>query len=199
MTLAAHQMRCTTGREGTFDVRIGGELRMLSMRYGILALSLMCTTWAAAAKPWPPELAKVQQEYAQRRAEAVRAATAWYRAQLEVLRTQHAAEPAYLAALNDLRETYWTNDQPELTRALITTPWIWRSDVDANGVVVTFYGDGRVEHIGLRGTWRITGPSEVTIQTGEGDAPMVLRFNASLAAYEANRNLITGQRLALAR
>jgi hypothetical protein len=49
----------------------------------------------------------------------------------------------------------------------------------------------------MRGTWRITGPSEVTISTEEKEQ-FVLRFNASLSAYEANRHNVSGHRIASA-
>src|SRR6266481_3051423 len=47
--------------------------------------------------------------------------------------------------------------------ALLAHRWLWRSDEDANGVATTFQPDGTVEHSGMRGTWRVTGPCEVTI------------------------------------
>ena len=76
--------------------------------------------------------------------------------------------------------------------------WLWRSHDDPQGVQMTFRCDHTVEHIGMQGTWRVSGPSEVTITTRE-KARYVLRFNTSLSAYEADRDEISGSRLLAAR
>lgn len=160
------------------------------------------TAPTAPADQPSPEFARLQQEFAKRRAEALRPAVTWYRAQLEALqrklRDEPAATQAALAqALAAARETFWQDDQPELRQALLAAPWLWRSDDDAEGVATTFFADGTVRHIGMRGTWRITGPCEVTISTEEKEQ-FVLRFNASLSAYEANRHNVSGHRIASA-
>jgi hypothetical protein len=77
----------------------------------------------------------------------------------------------------------------------VASPWLWRSEDDENGVTVVFRGDGSVEHIGMKGRWRITGPCEVTIIT-DAEESFILRFDASLSRYEAQRRNISGQRLA---
>ena len=148
----------------------------------------------------PSELARLKQEFEKRRADALRPVATWYRAQLEALQRRLADEPpatqrAIAQALAAARETFWQDDQPELRQALLAAPWLWRSVLDADGVATTFHADGSVGHVGMRGTWQITGPCEVTIRTDD-DGQFVLRFNASLSAYEADRRNVSGHRIA---
>jgi hypothetical protein len=150
-----------------------------------------------------PELARLQQEFDRRRAEALRPVVTWYRAQLEALQRTLSEQPpaaktAITQALAAARETFWADDQPELKQALTTAPWLWRSSDDTEGVATTFRADGSVDHVGMHGTWRITGPCEVTIRTNDGEQ-FVLRFNASLTAYEADRSNVSGHRIASVR
>jgi hypothetical protein len=147
----------------------------------------------------PSELARLQQEFDRRRAEALRPVASWYRAQLEALQRTLSDQPpvtqtAIAKALAAARETFWQDDQPELKKALLAASWLWRSSDDAEGVATTFRADGSVEHVGMHGTWRITGPCEVTIQT-DAHEQFVLRFNASLSAYEADRSNVSGHRV----
>ena len=146
------------------------------------------------------ELDRLQQEFERRRAEALRPVAAWYREQLETLRKKLSAETpgseARVAeALKAAREAFWQQDQPELKQALLRSTWLWRSDIDPHGVPVTFRCDGTVEHIGMRGTWRVSGPSEVTITTQDSDRRFVLHFNTSLSAYEADHRDVSGIRI----
>ncbi len=155
---------------------------------------------AVTAAQRPDDLSRLQDEYARRRADALRPVAAWYRAQLEVLQRQSAGEnsedrTAITEALAAVRETFWHEDQPELKQALMATDWLWRSSEDADGVSMTFHADGTVEHVGMDGKWRITGPCEVTIETAD-HARFVLRFNASLSAYEADTSNVSGHRVA---
>ncbi|EDY16804.1 hypothetical protein CfE428DRAFT_5613 [Chthoniobacter flavus Ellin428] len=171
----------------------------LSAFIGISAFSEPDTATATAAIPHPlNEATRLQQEFESRRAAALRPVLAWYRARLEALQqTEESpeAQEAIARALTSARETFWQEDQPELRQALLAQPWLWRSEDDAEGVATSFHPDGSVVHIGMRGTWRITGPCEVTILT-EADERFVLRFNASLSAYEADRRNVSGRRLA---
>jgi len=172
----------------------------LSASLAALASSELIVSPATPATPKPlTELTRLQKEFDQRRSTAIRPVMAWYRAQLEALqRTEQSAEAqqAITKALKAAREAFWQNDQPELWQALVAQPWIWRSSEDAEGVTTSFKPDGSVVHIGMRGIWRITGPCEVTV-TNEADEQFILRFNASLSAYEANRKNVSGHRLAL--
>jgi len=139
----------------------------------------------------PNPLEQLQAEYEQRRADALRPATTWYRAQLEVLGLQIAKERTKVA------ETFWQDDQPELRLALLSTGWIWRSAEDAEdaeGADLKFLEDGSVHHRGLNGTWKITGPSEVTVQPDD-DSRFVLRFSSSLKSFTGDRRGVTGERI----
>ena len=142
------------------------------------------------------ELVRIQREFSRRRAIALRPLDRWYRDELQALRqTRSGQSPAIQAelvkALASAREMFWQDDQPELTDGLLAASWLWRSDDDADGVAVNFHADGTVEHIGMRGTWRITGPCEVTIRTDDREQ-FVLRFNASLSAYDGDRRGVSG-------
>lgn len=157
-------------------------------------------TVSVAVNPSPTELERLQQDYARKRAEALRPVAAWYREQLEVLQKQlltdsPGSEAEVAEVLRTAKEKFWQEDQPELSPALVGGPWLWRSNDDPHGVTVTFRADATVEHIGMRGTWRVSGPSEVTINTEEGER-YVLRFNTSLSAYEADHRNVSGVRLA---
>lgn len=146
-----------------------------------------------------PEIERLQQEFERRRAEALRPVAAWYREQLETLQKKLSAEAPgsetkLAEALKAAREAFWQQDQPELKQALLRSTWLWRSDDDSRGVPVTFRCDGTVEHIGMRGTWRVSGPSEVTITTQDSER-YILRFNTSLNAYEADHHNVSGIRM----
>jgi hypothetical protein len=149
--------------------------------------------------PPVPELEQLQQEFDRRRAEALRPISVWYRERLETLQkrlyTEAPGSEARVAeVLRAAKEAFWDEDQPELKQALIGSTWRWRSNYDPHGVPVTFRGDRTVEHIGMRGTWRISGPNEVAISTEEGDR-YHLRFNTSLSAYEGDKHNVSGVRL----
>jgi hypothetical protein len=143
---------------------------------------------------------RIQRAYQHRRAEKLREVDSWHRSQLEALSeslpsTSPAAKALVTDALKSAREEYWQDDQPELRDALLATAWLWCSEDDQTGVTVTFQASGSVEHPGMHGAWRITGPSEVTIHTDE-DETFILRFNASLSRYEAQYRNVSGHRLA---
>ena len=148
-----------------------------------------------------PEIVRLQQEFERRRAEALRPVAAWYREQLETLQkklfTEEPGSEAKVAeVLKAAKEAFWQEDQPELKQALLRNTWLWRSDYDPHGVPVTFRCDGTVEHIGMHGTWRVSGPSEVTITTQDSDrGRYILRFNTSLSAYEADLHNVSGIRM----
>ena len=135
----------------------------------------------------PRSLEQLQAEYARKRADALRPVTSWYRAQLEILGRKVENERTNVA------ETFWQDDQPELKQVLLCPGWIWRSAEDAVGVALTFLDNGSVHHTGLNGTWKITGPSEVTIQPDDDDR-FVLRFNSSLKTFTGDRRGVTGER-----
>jgi hypothetical protein len=155
---------------------------------------------AATATLQPrPEIERLQQEFEHRRAEALRPISAWYRGQLEILRKKlyleaPGSEAKVAEVLQAAKEAFWQEDQPELKEEVVRSTWLWRSDYDPRGVAVTFRSDGTVEHIGLRGTWRISGPSEITV-TPQDDDPYVLRLNTSLSAYEADQHNVSGVRM----
>jgi len=136
----------------------------------------------------PNPLEQLRAEYERRRADALRPATAWYRAQLELLGHELAKERTKVA------ETFWEDDQPELRQALLAIGWIWRSAEDAEGVDLKFLENGSVHHAGLNGTWKITGPSEVTVQSDD-DSRFILRFSSSLRSFTGDRRGVTGERI----
>jgi hypothetical protein len=176
-----------------------------SLLVACLSVSIVALAWAHPEIPPtppdapPPELARLQQELEKRRADALRPVEAWYRAQLEAMERKQTdlspeAKAALTKALAAARAKVWEADQPELRQALLAAQWLWRSNDDAEGVATTFRADGSVHHIGMRGSWRITGPCEVTIQT-EDREQFILRFNASLSAYAADRQNVSGVRM----
>ena len=61
------------------------------------------------------------------------------------------------------------------------------------GVAMTFKDDGTVSHIGMHGTWQITGPREVTISISNGDKA-VLRFDSTFSSYDEAAGPIRGKR-----
>jgi hypothetical protein len=142
------------------------------------------------------ELEHLRKEFERKRGETLRPLAGQYVAQLEALQKElverdRAAEGAVAEALAAAKETYARLDQPELRHALTDATWIWRSNEDSIGVVATFRPDGTVEHVGLRGQWRVSGPNEITIAT-DGDGDYVLRFVPSLRTFEGNRKDISG-------
>jgi hypothetical protein len=142
------------------------------------------------------ELERLRHEFEHRREKALGPLTERYLSRLEELQQnvspQDRASAAEVAdALKSARETYWQEAQAELRRMLLSATWIWRSNDDANGVVVTFHADGIAQHLGLYGKWRISGPGEVTIDT-DGDGQYILRFDDSLRSFEGNRGGIFG-------
>jgi hypothetical protein len=153
-------------------------------------------TQPSAAKATHEAIENLRNEYDQRRTNSLRALTEWYISQLQALRKtdggqDRRVESELAAALKDARESYWEQDQPELRQALLAGKWIWKSDDDGNGVMLTFRPDGVAEHIGMHTTWRITGPSEVTL-SADGDGKYVLHFNSSLHAFEGDRRGVFG-------
>jgi hypothetical protein len=140
------------------------------------------------------DLQKLNAEYERKRAEALRPVTAWYRAKLEVLGKKIQKEgQAVEDARQSLAKTFWEDDQPELKAALCSHKWVWRSEVDAAGVPLSFAADGSVHHRGLNGTWKITGRNEITVQP-EDDGAFILRFDASMTTFQGNRRGVTGER-----
>src|SRR4051812_33435006 len=139
---------------------------------------VLCSSLSPADEATPPtKLQKLNAAYERKRAEALRPVTAWYRAQLEALGREIQQEQRQVEqAKRQLAETFWADDQPELRAALLGHRWVWRSELDGVGVPVEFAADGSVQHEGLHGTWKITGPSEITVQP-EDDGAFVLRFN----------------------
>jgi hypothetical protein len=143
---------------------------------------------AVSVRAKPDPLEQLQAEYERKRADALRPVTTWYRAQLEVLGHQIEKERTNVA------ETFWQDDQPELKQALLSPGWIWRSAEDSEGVALRFLNNGSVHHAGLNGTWKITGPSEVTIQPDDDDR-FILRFNSSLKSFTGDRRGVIGERI----
>jgi len=145
------------------------------------------------------EVERLRQEFDRRRAKALRPVVGRYVAQLEELQRSvadqdRAAEAEIAAALKAAKEAFSQVDQPDLRRVLLERNWIWRSNFDRNGVVVVFHADGTVEHLGLHGNWQVTAPNEIKIST-DGDGDYILHFNASLRAFEGNRDQISGTAL----
>jgi hypothetical protein len=173
-----------------YSLRTSMKLNLLSLLTALL-IGITTRTNAEPASDSPVtanSLEQLQAEYERRRADALRPVTAWYRAQLEILGHQLEEERTKVA------ETFWQDDQPELKQTLLSPGWIWRSAEDAEGVALTFLNDGSVQHAGLHGTWKITGPSEVTVQPNDDDR-FILRFNSSLKSFTGDRRGVTGERI----
>jgi hypothetical protein len=142
------------------------------------------------------ELERLRHDFERRREKTLEPLTGRYISSLEALQQgvppqDRAAIAEVSDALKTARETYWQEAQGELRGMLLRATWIWRSNDDANGVVVTFHADGIVEHLGLHGRWRISGPDEVTVDP-DGGGPIVLRFDDALRTFEGNRGGIFG-------
>lgn len=149
------------------------------------------------------ELRHLQAEYGKQQADALRPVTLEYQRKLEALRKSFderndiAALAVVDVAIAGQKQAFWEQDQPELAAAITHGRWRWCSEVDADGVDVIFRESGAVEHLGLRGSWKITGPSEVTVKSEDG-GDYLLRFNASQTAYTGDRQQVHGNRVAQA-
>jgi hypothetical protein len=151
---------------------------------------------AAASSTVHDELERLRHDFERRREKALGPLTERYISRLEELQQDTSSQDPSAAAqvadtLKSVRETYWQEAQAELRRMLLSATWIWRSNDDANGVVVTFHADGIAEHLGLHGRWRISGPCQVTIDT-DSDGQYLLRFDDSLRTFKGNRGGIFG-------
>ncbi len=69
-----------------------------------------------------------------------------------------------------------------LKTALLESKWTWVAARGERNVVMTFHEDGTVNHRGMSGTWKITGPRDVKITTN-GTA-LLLQFDQSLRNYK---------------
>jgi hypothetical protein len=161
------------------------------------------------APPWPQEpdslaesaetatpnsLGPLRLKYERERSAALRSVVASYREELKALQQRLAGESRAVAAeLRKLDATMASEGQPDLKWAVTSNGWIWRSEVDDAGVVVIFSDDGTVRHHEMHGTWKITGPLEITINQEE-DGPIVLRFDEALSKFKGSRQAVTGER-----
>lgn len=83
-----------------------------------------------------------------------------------------------IAALRNASVMAASADQMvEMKKALVSTLWTWYDPK----VKMTFTVDGHVSHIGMHGTYEVTGPRRVVLDTSAGI--YVFRFDADLQHY----------------
>ena len=147
----------------------------------------------------PPELDRIRREYLQRRADAIKPIAATYQAQLESLLkklTQNNDLEGALTIrreLDSLREGGALEIPGDLQKAILENKWSWTNKAGEKGVKMTFKDDGTVSHIGMHGTWDITGPRDVTIAISDR-SKVVLRFDTNLTSYNQVGGAIRGRR-----
>lgn len=147
----------------------------------------------------PEELDRLRKTYQQKRADALKPVLTWYENQLESLQRKMTQKGDLNSALSvrqeldAMKEHALQESGEELKRVLLASPWSWTDKSNDKGVQVAFKDDGSVSHIGMRGTWKITGPREVTITDSNGTTKYVLRFDPKLTGYEQSGGLIRGR------
>lgn len=166
--------------------------------FKILTTTLLFSLSCSNAKE-PDDLDRLRRDYIRRRADALKPVTAGYVAQLEVLQKKltqnNNLESAMFVQreLESIRESSAQEGQGDLKKALIANTWSWTGKAGEKGVEMTFKDDGTVGHIGMSGTWQITGLLEVTI-TVSGGEKVLLRFDASLNSYTQPGGKLRGRR-----
>ena len=149
--------------------------------------SLMLEAQTPATKE-TEELARLKNTFEQKRADALKPVNAWYETQLENARkklTQKGDLEGALQVQNELktfRESSLRESTDEFKKALLSTTWSWSEIPNDRGVEMTFKDEPTVSHIGMRGTWKITGPREVTLI--EGGVTHVFRFDQKITEYQ---------------
>ena len=147
----------------------------------------------------PDDLDRLRKDYLQRRTEALRPVTTRYQADLENLLRKLTQKSDLEGALfvrkemETTRENFLQEAAGDLKKALLATKWSWAGKAGEKGVPMTFNEDGTVSHIGMHGTWQLTGPREVTITVSDG-AKVVLRFDSTLSTYGQAAGPIRGRR-----
>ena len=151
-----------------------------------LAIYALCLTSAFAQTTntkEPGELVRLRQDYNQKRANALKPIDATYRQQLELLMRNLTSRNQLDAAIlvrKELDELSTTDaEKAPLRKALLESKWSWNSPE----VVMTFKEDGTVSHIGMHGTWKITGRNEVKL-VESGSRVRTFRFDEALQTYK---------------
>ena len=87
-------------------------------------------------------------------------------------------------------------DEEPLKKALLESKWSWIALNGEGGVVMTFHEDGTVNHRGMGGTWKITGPRDVKIIYTDGNS-ILLHFDETLDSYKrlGSKDQLHGSRL----
>jgi len=174
----------------------------ITLLSAVLVLSLTSLVLRAQAPNTkePEDLARLRIEYGQRRVDALKPIMTWYEAQLEALQKKLTQSNDLDGALivrrelESIREDSTKEGQEDLHTALLATKWSWADKQHGEGVAMTFHDDGTVSHIGMHGTWMITGPREVTITVSNGAKP-VLRFDSELKSYYTTDGIVHGRQL----
>jgi len=173
----------------------------IALIVAVVVCPLTCFVLLAQAPPSkePEELDRLRKTYQQKRTDALKPVMTWYENQLESLQKKMTQKGDLNGALSvrqeldAMKENALQESGEELKKALLVTPWSWTDKPNDKGVQVTFKNDGSVSHVGMRGTWKITGPREVTITDSNGTTKYVLRFDPKLSGYEQFGGQIRGR------
>lgn len=144
------------------------------------------------------ELGELTNAYEKRRAEALKPVKTWYQAQLETLQKKYVQNNDLEAAvmvkdeLEVVRRELGDDNFPDLRIALLGNHWSWSSKPTDKGVEMTFFPDGKVSHIGMKGTWVISGARELTLVEDKGEK-RILKFDASLKSYRQTNGQVYGK------
>ncbi|MDB5387139.1 MAG: hypothetical protein JWM11_2785 [Planctomycetaceae bacterium] len=147
----------------------------------------------------PVELKSLKNSYQKQRVDALKTVTTWYETQLETLQkkyTQKGNLELALAMQKELklfRESSLEENEGQIKKSLLASSWSWSERRTDKGVQMTFKDDPSVSHIGMRGSWKLTGNREVTITESTGEK-RVLRFDQNLTEYQQVGGKINGRR-----
>jgi hypothetical protein len=160
----------------------------ISLAWLVLASGPLAQT---SASKEPDELARLRQQYHQRREAALKPVNASYRQQLELLLKSLMQRNQLDAALVVRKEIESLeaieSGEADLRIALLHWKWSWSGDAKETDVFMDFRDDGTVSHRGMKGTWRIVGPREIKLVESDdtGGRTFKLRFNTALDSYES--------------
>ncbi len=145
------------------------------------------------------DLSRLQAVLKQKREEALKPIDAWYEKQLESGLKQATKAGNFEAAtsfrdeLAKIRGNVKQSLDDDFEKALLASSWSWTHQPSDKGVQMTFQIRPTVSHVGMSGTWEITGRREVTIFERGGDR-FVLEFDERVTSYRRKDGVVFGRR-----
>jgi hypothetical protein len=136
----------------------------------------------------PAELVRMRKDYALRCDTALKPVNQKYLTDLDLLakklmqKNDLDGAMAVKKELDAARASGALDGMAELRKALLATHWSWVHKAGENGVEMKFSANGKVSHIGMHGTWKITGLRDVTITISSAEK-RVLRFDTPMKSY----------------